>query len=59
MYLTTQTITRNGRAIIFNAAAKKVAIDGVEIKSADILLNAEGKAVAPEGSFIATTGLRK
>lgn len=56
MYLTTQTITKNGRAIIFNAAAKKVAIDAVQINSADILLNTEGKAVAPEGSFIATTG---
>lgn len=57
MYLTTQTITKNGRAIIFNAAAKKVAIDAVQINSADILLNTEGKAVAPEGSFIATTGV--
>jgi hypothetical protein len=56
MYLTTQTITRNGRAIIFNAAAKKVAIDGVEIKSADIQLNSEGIAAVPEGSFIAHVG---
>jgi hypothetical protein len=56
MYLTTQQITRNGRAIIFNAAAKKVAIDAVQINSADIQLNAEGKVVAPEGSFISTTG---
>ncbi len=56
MYLTTQKFIRNGKAIIFNAAAKKVAIDGVEIKSADVQLDSLGVASIPEGSFIATTG---
>ena len=56
MYLTTTKITRNGKAIIFNGSAKKVAINGVELKSADLLLDSEGLAVAPEGSFIAHVG---
>lgn len=57
MYLTTQKFIHNGKAIIFNAAAKKVAIDGVEIKSVDVLLNSEGLAIVPEGSFIAHVGV--
>lgn len=56
MYLTTTKITRNGKAIIYNAAAKKVAINGVQIKSADILLDSEGLATVPEGSFVAHVG---
>jgi len=55
-YLTTQTFTRQGRVIIYNAAAKKVAINGVEIKSVDVLRNTAGLVVVPEGSFIAHTG---
>lgn len=55
-YLTTQTFTRQGRAIIYNASAKKVAIIGVEIKSVDVLRNTAGLVVVPEGSFIAHTG---
>lgn len=56
MYLTTQKFIRNGKAIIYNAAAKKVAIDGVELFPTDLLLNSEGLAVAPEGSFVAHVG---
>jgi hypothetical protein len=56
MYLTNQKFIKNGKAIIYSAAPKKVAIDGVELFPTDLQLNTEGLAVAPEGSFIATTG---
>ena len=56
MYLTTQKFVRQGRAIVYNAAAKKVAIDGVQIKSVDILTNTEALKIVPEGSFIAHVG---
>lgn len=56
MYLTSTKIVKQGKAIIYNAAAKKVAVDGVELKPTDLQLNTEGLAVAPEGSFIATVG---